>query len=51
MVHKMKPYREMTKEELRSEYAVLEAQYQEIKARGLHLDMSRGRHSLTLQME
>lgn len=41
----MKPYREMTKEELLKEQAALEAQFQEIKAKGLKLDMSRGKPS------
>ena len=39
----MKPYREMTGEELQKEYAALEAKFQEIKAKGLKLDMSRGK--------
>ena len=41
----MKPYREMTGEELQKEYAALEAKFQEVKARGLNLDMSRGKPS------
>ncbi len=41
----MKPYREMSKEELRKEYQVLEKKYQEEKAKGLKLDMSRGKPS------
>ena len=41
----MKPYREMSKEELRKEYQVLEKKYEEVKAKGLKLDMSRGKPS------
>lgn len=41
----MKPYREMSKEELRQEYQMLEKKYQEEKAKGLKLDMSRGKPS------
>ncbi len=41
----MKPYKEMTREELLQEQAVLEARYQEEKAKGLKLDMSRGKPS------
>lgn len=39
----MKPYRAMSREELLAEHAALEAKYQEIKAKGLNLDMSRGK--------
>lgn len=39
----MKPYREMTREELLAEYEALEKQYQEMQNRGLTLDMSRGK--------
>ena len=39
----MKPYREMTRKELLEEQAALEAKYQEIKGKGLKLDMSRGK--------
>lgn len=39
----MKPYKEMTREELLQEQAALEARYQEEKAKGLKLDMSRGK--------
>ena len=39
----MKPYREMSREELLAEHAALEAKYLEIKAKGLNLDMSRGK--------
>ncbi len=39
----MKPYKEMTREEMQQEYAALEAKFQEIKAKGLKLDMSRGK--------
>lgn len=41
----MKSYQEMTKEELLQEKAGLEAEYAKIKARGLALDMSRGKPS------
>ena len=41
----MKPYKEMTREELLKERAALEAKFQEVKARGLKLDMSRGKPS------
>ncbi len=39
----MKPYKEMTREELLKEQTSLEAKYQEVKAKGLKLDMSRGK--------
>lgn len=39
----MIPYIEMTKEELQKEKAALEKQYQEVKEKGLKLDMSRGK--------
>ena len=39
----MKPYKEWTYEELQKEYAALEAQFQEIKGKGLKFDMSRGK--------
>lgn len=39
----MKSYQEMTKEELQSEQASLEAEYVKIKELGLSLDMSRGK--------
>lgn len=39
----MKAYKEMTREELLKEQAALEAKFQEIKAKGLKLDMSRGK--------
>ncbi len=39
----MKPYSEMSEEELRSELAELEKQYKEFEAMDLHLDMSRGK--------
>lgn len=39
----MKSYQEMTKEELLQEKEALEAAYAEIKAKGLSLDMSRGK--------
>lgn len=41
----MKTYQEMTKEELLQEKASLEAAYKEIQAKGLKLDMSRGKPS------
>lgn len=41
----MKPYSERTREELLAEQAALEVQFQEVKAKGLHLDMSRGKPS------
>ena len=39
----MKPYIEMTSEELIEERAKLKAQYKKIQAQGLTLDMSRGK--------
>ncbi|MBS6614363.1 MAG: aminotransferase class I/II-fold pyridoxal phosphate-dependent enzyme [Anaerotruncus sp.] len=39
----MKTYKEMSREELLSEKAFLEQRYNEFKARGLKLDMSRGK--------
>ena len=39
----MKPYTEMTAEELTAELASLKAQYKKEQALGLHLDMSRGK--------
>ncbi len=41
----MKPYREMTRRELLTEMAEVEARYDEAKAKGLKLDMSRGKPS------
>ncbi len=41
----MKPYTEMTREELLQEHAILEAKFQEVKGKGLNLDMSRGKPS------
>ena len=41
----MKPYNQMSKEELLQEKEALEQQYKEICARGLKLDMSRGKPS------
>ena len=41
----MKPYREMTREELLKEKEALEEQYNEIRKKGLKLDMSRGKPS------
>ncbi len=41
----MKPYRDWSREELRKEREALEAQFREIKAKGLKLDMSRGKPS------
>ena len=42
---KMKPYSQMSKEELLQEKEALEQQYKEICAKGLKLDMSRGKPS------
>ena len=39
----MKKYTEMTKEELRAELEQVRAQYEELKARGLSLNMARGK--------
>ncbi len=39
----MKPYREWSQEELKSEQSVLQAKYEEYKAKGYEYDMSRGR--------
>lgn len=39
----MKPYRELTKEELVQLKTELETKYKEAQAKGLHLDMSRGK--------
>ena len=39
----MKPYREMTTEELNAELETLRAEYKKLQATGLHLDMSRGK--------
>ena len=39
----MKSYREMTKEELQQEYAVVKPIYNEYAGRGMQLDMSRGK--------
>ena len=41
----MKPYKEMTREELLQEKAALEAKYKEFQAKGMKLDMSRGKPS------
>ena len=45
MVVKMKEYRELTKAELEALLAELEVQYEAAKAKGLKLDMSRGKPS------
>ncbi len=42
----MKKYREMTREELLLEKQELERQFQEVKAQGLSLDMSRGKPAM-----
>ncbi len=50
----MKPYREMSKEELLRQKAELEAEYRGVQAQDLHLDMSRGKpgeEQLHLSME
>lgn len=50
----MIPYNKLTKEELLKEKEVLEKQYEEVKKKGLKLDMSRGKPSetqLDLSME
>ncbi len=39
----MKPYRQMTKEELQAELAKLQAEFEDVKGKGLKLDMSRGK--------
>lgn len=39
----MKPYTEMTRDELHREQQELERKFQEVKGKGLHLDMSRGK--------
>ncbi len=41
----MKPYNEMTADELKEELAGLKKQYHKIQALGIHLDMSRGKPS------
>ena len=41
----MKPYSEMTADELKEELAGLKKQYHKIQALGIHLDMSRGKPS------
>ena len=41
----MKPYRELSKEELLQLKTELEARYREAQAKNLHLDMSRGKPS------
>ena len=41
----MAAYKDMSREELLQEKAALEAQYEEVQARGLKLDMSRGKPS------
>lgn len=41
----MKPYKEMTREELMQEKATLEARYKEFQDKGMKLDMSRGKPS------
>ncbi|MCF0132915.1 MAG: aminotransferase class I/II-fold pyridoxal phosphate-dependent enzyme [Blautia sp.] len=50
----MKKYSEMSREELLALKEELQAQYEEVKAKGLHLDMSRGKPSaeqLDISME
>ena len=41
----MKPYSKLTKEELHNLKEQLEKQYEEVKKKGLNLDMSRGKPS------
>ena len=41
----MKPYKDMSIEELQAEYAALKAEYKKIQALGMRLDMSRGKPS------
>ena len=41
----MKPYQELSREELLSLKAELDKKYQEAQAKNLHLDMSRGKPS------
>ena len=41
----MKPYSQLTKEELAALKKELEKQFKEVKAKGLKLDMSRGKPS------
>ncbi len=41
----MKPYKEMTKEELQAEVSKLQQEYDDTKSLNLHLDMSRGKPS------
>lgn len=41
----MKPYKEMTREELLRERAAMEAKYREFQEKGIKLDMSRGKPS------
>ena len=38
----MTPYRELSQEQLQAMKAELEVQFEEVKAKGLNLDMSRG---------
>ena len=39
----MKPYTEMTREELREEFARVTEEYKKFQSMDLHLDMSRGK--------
>ncbi len=41
----MTPYRELSKEQLQAMKGDLEKQFDEVKAKGLNLDMSRGKPS------
>ena len=41
----MTPYRELSQEQLQAMKAELEVQFEEVKAKGLNLDMSRGKPS------
>ena len=40
----MKKYTDMTAEELQAELKVVEAKYEELKGKGLSLNMARGNH-------